>query len=84
MRQTKPMRRLRAGERVRLTRDGPLYEIARVTPGAAYPYRVYEPPRPVTFERPDGTSVTVHASRGPVEAGISVHAFVYREGEEET
>ena len=74
---------LRKGERIRLDRDGPLYEIARVSPTAAYPFRVYDPPRVETFTDKQGQLHTIKVSRGPVEAGISTRAFVYREQEQE-
>lgn len=70
---------LRAGERVRFEPDGQLYEIARVTPGAAYPFKVYDPPRLVPFTDREGKQHVIRASRGPIEAGISLHSFVYRE-----
>lgn len=71
--------RLKVGERVRLAPAGQLYEVARVSPCAAYIFKVYDPPRLVEVTEPDGTIRKIRASRGPLEPGISAHAFVYRE-----
>lgn len=49
--------------------------MARVTPGAAYPRRLYLKPELVTL--PDGTEIWV--SHGKVEPGISIHSAVYPE-----
>jgi len=70
---------LRVGERIRFDPAGQLYEVARVTPGAAYPFKVYDPPRLVPIVEKDGTTRMIRASRGPIEPGISLHSFVYRE-----
>jgi len=64
---------LRVGERIRFDPAGQLYEVARVTPGAD------DPPRLVPIMEKDGTTRMIRASRGPIEPGISLHSFVYRE-----
>ena len=74
-----PARVLRVGERIRLIPDGDTYEVARVTPCAAYVFKVYDPPRQVDVTGRDGSVRRIKVSRGPVEPGISRTAFVYRD-----
>ena len=66
-----------AGRRGRLERGGPVNEIDRVTQGAEYLHRVYDPPQVRTFTEPDGEVRTIKVTRGPVEPGISVKARFY-------
>ena len=66
-----------AGRRGRLEMGGPVYEIDRVTQGAAYLHKVHVPPIARTFTGPDGEIRTIMVSRGPVEPGISVKARFY-------
>ena len=66
-----------AGRRGRLELGGPVYEIDRVTQGAAYLHRVHDPPQVRSFTGPDGEVRTIKVTRGPVEPGISVKARFY-------
>lgn len=70
---------LQVGERFRMIPGGPLYEVARVNACAAYPFKVFDPPRLVEVTERDGTVRKIRATRGPVESGISPTSFVYRE-----
>lgn len=74
-------RTLKPGEKIRLKPGGQLYEVDRVTWGAAYIHKVYDPPEVRTFMDREGKEHRVNVSRGPVEPGISPTAFVYRDGE---
>ena len=67
------------GERIRLDKGGQVYEVARVTPCAAYIRKVWDPPRRVEVVEKDGTVRVIWAAHGPVEPGIAVSSFVYRE-----
>ena len=69
--------RLRAGEMVRLAPEGPVYRVARVSPGAAYLRAVYAEPRRV--ELPDGR--TFLARQGGDLLAVSPNAAVYRSGQ---
>ena len=72
-------RLLVAGERVRLVPGGDLYEVKRVSPCAAYIFKVFDPPKVEHFTRPNGTVHEIRVSRGRVEPGIAPTSFVYRD-----
>lgn len=71
---------LEVGELIRFDEGGVLYEVMRSSPCAAYVRKVYDPPRVEVITRKDGTTESIRVHHGPVEPGISVHAFVIREG----
>ena len=70
--------RLKAGERITFEPGGQVYEVERVSFGAAYVRKVFDPPRLVEFTKPDGTTVKMIQSYGQMEPGISPRAAVYR------
>lgn len=74
------MRVLVKGEHVRLIPGGTLHEVVRVSACAAYLQAIYDPPVVRVFTDPHtGKERRVRVSRGPVGAGISPCAFVYRD-----
>ena len=76
------MRPLVKGERVRLTPGGQLCEVMRVSACAAYVQAIFDPPAFRVFEDPrTGEEKRIKVSRGPIQAGISPCAFVYRDEE---
>ena len=75
---------LRKGDRFRLIPNGPICEVVRVSPTAAYVQKVYDPPRIETFVDKHGKEHRIKVSRGPIEPGISTHSFVYPLEEEKT
>ena len=60
------------GRRGRLELGGPVYEVNRISPGAAYLHRVYDPPVHREFTDADGNTTRIKVSNGPVEPGFAV------------
>lgn len=63
---------LAPGRRGRLEPGGPVYEVNRVSPCAAYMHRVYDPPVLRTFVGLDGEEKRIKVSNGPVEPGFAL------------
>ena len=69
---------LKVGEHITFEPGGQMYIVERVTFGAAYVRKVFDPPRTVEFTRPDGTVTRIEQRFGPIEPGISPRASIYR------
>ena len=74
------MRPLVVGELVRLTPGGQLHEVVRVSACAGYLRAIFDPPVYRVFEDPHThEEKRIKVSKGPIQAGISPCAFVYRD-----